>query len=208
MNVRSAPGQADRAGGAGGAALPAGPTVDDNQPVTPSDSPLPPGAEDPRGRDQDVRLDALVDAVRSYRNAEGSMRGRSRGSMHLGRTDMTALRLMLRAGQSGRPLTAAALARGLGISTAATTVLVDRLEKSGHAERRRSRTDGRSIEIWPSAAADEEVRSTMGPMHDRMIAVAGSLSQAECRVVRRFLEILAAELSELDVPSRTDPRVS
>jgi DNA-binding MarR family transcriptional regulator len=128
--------------------------------------------------------------------------------MHLGRTDMTALRLMLRAGQAGRPLTAAALARGLEISTAATTVLVDRLEKSGHAERRRSATDGRSIEIWPSAAADQEVRRTMGLMHERMMAVAGSLSQAECRVVRRFLEALAAELAELDFPPRTDTRPS
>jgi hypothetical protein len=38
--------------------------------------------------------------------------------------------------------------------------------------------------------------------------VAGSLSQAECRVVRRFLEALATELAELDFPPRTDTRPS
>ncbi len=86
------------------------------------------------------RRDDLVDAVCRYRDAEYSMRSRSRHSMHLGKTDMTALRLMLRAGRGGRPLSAAALASELSISTAATTVLVNRLEESSHAERRRSAT--------------------------------------------------------------------
>ena len=74
-------------------------------------------------RDADPVHD-LVDAVRRYRDAEKSMRSQSRDSMHLGKTDMTALRVMLRAGQAGQPLSAAALSRELGISSAATTVLI------------------------------------------------------------------------------------
>lgn len=153
----------------------------------------------------DARQDAggladLVDAVRCYRNAEGTMRSRSRDSMHLGKTDMTALRLMLLARQSGRPLSAVALSRELRISTAATTVLIDRLEKSGHAERRRSDSDGRSIEIWPTAATNEEVRSTMGALHERMMATAAALSPGEIDTIRRFLGSLGTAMSELDFP--------
>lgn len=145
-------------------------------------------------------LDDLVEAVRRYRNAEAFMRGRSRDSMHLGKTDMTALRLLLLARRSGRPLSAAALARELEISTAATTVLIDRLEKSGHAERRRSASDGRAIEIWPTAASDEEVRSTMGVMHERMMDIASALTPVESATIHRFLGALGLAMSELEFP--------
>ncbi|WP_049829612.1 MarR family winged helix-turn-helix transcriptional regulator [Arthrobacter sp. RIT-PI-e] len=144
--------------------------------------------------------EALVDAVRRYRNAETAMRGRSRDSMHLGRTDMAALRFLFRARQTGRPLNAAELARSLEISTAATTVLIDRLVGSGHAERHRSATDGRAIEIRPTASSDSEVRSTMGVLHERMMEVAGALSAGERRVVHAFLVGLGIALSDLDVP--------
>lgn len=137
----------------------------------------------------------LIEAVRRYRDAEGFMRGTSRDSMHLGKTDMTALRLMLRAGRSGTPLSAAALARQLEISTAATTVLVDRLEKSGHAERRRSATDRRAIEIWPTATTDDEVRSTMGVLHERMMGVAAALPARDCATIHRFLTRLGVAMS-------------
>ncbi|WP_146070867.1 MarR family winged helix-turn-helix transcriptional regulator [Arthrobacter sp. B1805] len=167
--------------------------------TTPSGAPSPVAGSD-EGRLGEGRLDELVDAVRRYRNAERFMRGQSRASMHLGRTDMTALRLMLHASQIGQPLTAAALARELDISTAATTVLIDRLEKSGHAERRRKGSDGRSIEIWPTATTDGEVRSTMGPMHERMLAIATDLSPQERLTVRRFLAALGSAMADLDVP--------
>ncbi|WP_104165774.1 MarR family winged helix-turn-helix transcriptional regulator [Arthrobacter sp. SX1312] len=165
--------------------------------------PAPAGAG--RGRaasagDADPVLD-LVDAVRRYRDAESSMRGQSRESMHLGRTDMTALRLMLRARQAGHPLSAAALSRELGISSAATTVLVDRLEQSGHAERRRSSTDGRAIEVWPTATTEHEVRSTMGTMHERMMQIASALPPEDCSTIHRFLDALGQAMTELDFPA-------
>ncbi len=128
------------------------------------------------------------------------MRGKSRDSMHLGKTDMAALRFLLRAGRSGRPLSAASLARDLEISTAATTVLIDRLEKTGHAERRPSATDRRAIEIWPTPTTDDEVRSTMGVLHERMMGIAGALSAEDRRTVRRFFESLGTALGELDFP--------
>lgn len=129
------------------------------------------------------------------------MRSQSRDSMHLGKTDMAALRFMLRAQQSGQPVSAAELARNLEISTAATTVLVDRLERSGHAERRRSSLDGRMIEIRPTATTDSEVRTTMGVLHERMISITAGLSAEERGTIHRFLAMLASTVSELDFPA-------
>lgn len=129
------------------------------------------------------------------------MRGQSRDSMHLGKTDMTALRSMLRAGQAGQPLNAAALSRELGISSAATTVLVDRLEQSGHAERRPSATDGRVIEVWPTATTENEVRSTMGTMHERMMRIAAALPPEDSSTIHRFLGALGQAMTELDFPA-------
>ncbi len=153
----------------------------------------------------DEHLEALTDALRRYRNAEIAMRGRSRDSMHLGRSDMTALRLLLQAGQTGRPLSPAVLARELGISTAATTVLVDRLTKSGHAERRPSPTDRRGVEIWPTATTDDEVRATMGAMHERMMSVVSVLSPEESGTIHRFLGSLGLAVSGLDFPAPAPP---
>ncbi|MDQ0735463.1 MarR family winged helix-turn-helix transcriptional regulator [Arthrobacter agilis] len=167
----------------------------------PTPSPAAPAAAGPGGHGPDAEhLEALTDAVRSYRTAEIAMRGRSRDSMHLGRSDMTALRLLLQAKRTGRPLSAAVLARELGISTAATTVLIDRLARSGHAERRASPTDRRGVEIWPTASTDEEVRSTMGALHERMMAVVTGLRPEEYAVIHRFLGSLGAAMAELDLP--------
>ncbi|MHA7210766.1 MarR family winged helix-turn-helix transcriptional regulator [Arthrobacter sp. MDT1-65] len=162
------------------------------------------GGPDTVGPDAE-HLEALIDAVRRYRNAEIAMRGRSRDSMHLGRSDMTALRLLLQAGRTGRPLSPAVLARELGISTAATTVLVDRLTKSGHAERRPSPADRRGVEIWPTATTDDEVRATMGAMHERMMSVVTALSPEESGTIHRFLGSLGLAMSELDFPAPAAP---
>ncbi|WP_434993977.1 MarR family winged helix-turn-helix transcriptional regulator [Arthrobacter sp. Ld5] len=155
----------------------------------------------PDGAERADPVHDLVDAIRRYRDAESSMRGQSRDSMHLGRTDMTALRVMLRAGQAGRPVSAAALSRELGISSAATTVLIDRLQRSGHAERRRNAADGRAIEIWPTATTEHEVRSTMGTMHERMMQVASALPPEDSATIHRFLVALSRALPDLEFPA-------
>ena len=186
--------------------------------MTPPDRPVPSApvttegrqdAEQPATQQPDAeRLEDLIDALRRYRTAEIAMRGRSRDSMHLGRSDMTALRLLLQAGRTGQPLSAAALARELGISTAATTVLIDRLAKSGHAERRPSPTDRRGVEVWPTATGDEQVRATMGVLHQRMMAVVSALTPGESAVIHRFLGDLGRAVSEFDVPTDSSGQVA
>jgi DNA-binding MarR family transcriptional regulator len=130
----------------------------------------------------------VLNALRRYRAAEVAMRRRTRNSMGMGETDLAALRFLLEADAQSRAVSPKELAVHLGISSASTTTLIDRLVKSGHVERTRHASDGRAIVLRATAMSDSEVRSTMGEMHNRMIEVTGELSPADSAVIAAFLE--------------------
>jgi DNA-binding MarR family transcriptional regulator len=130
----------------------------------------------------------VLNAFRKYRSAEVAMRKRTRDSMGMGETDLLALRYLLQAQQSDRFLSPRDLARVLGISSASVTVLIDRLVKSGHVERRSNPDDRRSIVVVATPGSDEEVRATLGVMHKRMMDAAEALTPEQAMVVHRFME--------------------
>jgi DNA-binding MarR family transcriptional regulator len=76
----------------------------------------------------------------------------------------------------------------LGISPAATTELVDRLERAGHVLRRRDEVDRRRVRLSPSPSAITEVLGQLMPLLDRLDAVAEQLSDEDRAAVRRYLE--------------------
>ena len=129
----------------------------------------------------------VLNLLRRYRAADQEMRRRTRDSMGMGETDLLALRFVLKAEREGALLTPGMLAKRIGISTASTTVLIDRLERSGHLARKPHPTDRRSLVVVSTTGSDAEVRETLGRMHRSMIDVADSLGPDELRVVARFL---------------------
>ncbi|WP_400994572.1 MarR family winged helix-turn-helix transcriptional regulator [Agromyces sp. GXQ0307] len=105
----------------------------------------------------------------------------------MGETDLLAIRHLLKREGEGRTVSPKDLAAYLGISSASTTVLIDRLVRSGHVERRPHPTDRRALVIAPTIASDDEVRATLGDMHRRMIEVAEGLEPDEAVAVLDFL---------------------
>ena len=147
----------------------------------------------------DERLDppaAVLHALRSYRAAEVATRRSTRDSMGMGETDLLALRYLLRAQATGERVGPKDLSRTLGITTASTTSLIDRLVGSGHVRREPHPTDRRSLVIVPTAVTDSEVRATLGEMHRRMLAVAEQLSAEESRIIVGFLRRMTEALNE------------
>ncbi len=140
----------------------------------------------------------VLSALRRYRAAESAMRRRTRDSMGMGETDLLAIRFLLHAQRTGRAVSPKDLAARLGISSASTTVLVDRLVASGHVERRPHPTDRRALVIVPTRTSDSEVRATLGAMHDRMMHVAESLQPEEAAVVIAFFERMRDVVDEVD----------
>ena len=143
---------------------------------------------------------AVLTALRDYRAAEAAMRRRTRSAMRMGETDLLAIRFLLKAQAADRIVSPKDLAAHLSISTASTTVLIDRLARSGHVERRPHPTDRRALVIAPTINSDDEVRATLGDMHRRMIEVAESLSVEQAATVLGFLDRMREAVDSVPKP--------
>jgi DNA-binding MarR family transcriptional regulator len=140
----------------------------------------------------------LLQAFRLYRAAEVAMRRRTRQSMAMGENDLLTLRYLLKAEREGRLVSPAELARYLGVSTASTTAIIDRLERSRHVRRDPHPTDRRSIVLHPTAETDDEVRRTLGAMHSRMLEAVSAMTPDETRIVIECLGRLQSALDEVE----------
>lgn len=135
--------------------------------------------------DRRVRSKAVLEALRVYRAAEMAMRRRTRESMSMGENELLVLRYLLR--EPGRRVRPGELTKYLGLSTASTTALLDRLEKSGHVTRAANPDDRRSIFIQATDRAHTDVRRTLGNMHDRMLGAVIDMTPEESAIVVAFL---------------------
>jgi DNA-binding MarR family transcriptional regulator len=118
--------------------------------------------------------------------------------MGMGETDLLALRYLLRAQAAGKAAVPKDLSQFLGITSASTTSLIDRLVASGHVRREAHPSDRRSVVVVPTVESDAEVRETLGAMHRRMMSVAEGLSADEARTVIDFLQRMTDALSVRD----------
>ncbi|WP_292718549.1 MarR family transcriptional regulator [Microbacterium sp. 13-71-7] len=134
----------------------------------------------------------LMAALHAWHAAAERMSAASRRYMNLNQNDMRAVRFMIAAENAGEVATARALADHLGISSAATTKMLDRLERGGHIIRRPHPADRRAIALQVTPSTRRAAREGVGRLHARRFDVAARMSSDERRTVIRFLEELAA----------------
>lgn len=150
--------------------------------------------------DDDVsQVVRVMESLRGWHEAARRMSEASERYMKLNHTDMRALRFLIAAHNQGAVATPGALATYLGISSAATTKLLDRLERGGHIIRAQHPTDRRAIALEVTDHTRRDARETVGRQHARRFAVAAALQPAERETVIRFLDALAAS-GEADDP--------
>lgn len=133
----------------------------------------------------------LLEAVRRFRRSDQEMRRRMAAQMGMNVADMRALQLVIAAERSGATVTPTDVSVELGVSTAATTKLLDRLTASGHLVREPHPTDRRALALRATAHAHAEVRDRLGPMHAAMADAARAVPMGERAVVIGFLEAMA-----------------
>src|ERR1700684_1985202 len=104
-------------------------------------------------------------------------------SLGLNTTDLAALRLL-----GDTSLSASELGTQLGLTGAAMTALVDRLEKAGYVERERSTVDRRRVAIHALPKRLREIESLYLGQGARMQTLLSNYSAEEFRVVTDFLE--------------------
>ncbi|MCB9690917.1 MAG: MarR family transcriptional regulator [Alphaproteobacteria bacterium] len=105
-------------------------------------------------------------------------------------TDTKALDLLMEQG----PLSPSELARAVGLTTASTTALIDRLEARDLVERQPDPDDRRRVRVVVRPTALETVGHHLGPFLAELQALCESYSDDELAVVTRFMDA-AAELA-------------
>jgi DNA-binding MarR family transcriptional regulator len=140
---------------------------------------------------------SVLEALHVYRAAEAAMRRRTGIAMGLGENDLLALRFLLDNHASGRITAAKDITQYLGISSASTTVLLQRLETGGFIERRPSSVDRRSIEIYPTAAAEGDTGPMLAIAQQEMVGSTETLTPDEARVVTKFLDLMRETVDKI-----------
>ena len=85
------------------------------------------------------------------------------------------------------PMGPVELAKALGVTSAASSGVVDRLVARGHAERHPHGQDGRRTEVVVTESGRREVFALLAPMFARLAEVDSSLDDDERDVVERYL---------------------
>jgi DNA-binding MarR family transcriptional regulator len=130
-------------------------------------------------------------ALTRYRAADDEMRTRARQSTGLTDNELRIIQLLVEAATADRHVTPTDIAKHLGITSASTTALLDRLERSGAVHRAPHPSDRRSLRITVTDRATENLRSTLTAFDVQTRRVAESLSESDARAVADYLERLA-----------------
>lgn len=105
--------------------------------------------------------------------------------MHV--TDVRALICLLDAERAGADPTAGFLGAGLGLNSAGTTGVIDRLERLGLVSRVRDAKDRRRVLLRVEDRAKALGWSYFGPLIDRAVGVLSGFDERQTAAVRLFL---------------------
>lgn len=114
--------------------------------------------------------------------------------MDMNVSDLQALQFVIAAEGQAALATPRALSQYLGISSASTTKLLDRLTASGHLERHPHPTDRRALVLTCTAHAHDEIHARLARMHARMREIAEAVPVESRKAVVDFLTAMADQL--------------
>ncbi|MGH3688669.1 MAG: MarR family winged helix-turn-helix transcriptional regulator [Microbacterium sp.] len=142
----------------------------------------------------------LMESLAGLREAEQTLSQASRRYMRLNETDMRALHYLIVCANRDLVATPGGIAHHLGVSTAATTKLLDRLEQGGHIRRAPHPTDRRALQISITSETRHAAMETVGRQQAKRFYAAARLTPAERDVVIRFLTDMTEEITLRDEP--------
>lgn len=137
----------------------------------------------------------LLEGLRAHGIAFNELGRRLGAQAGLHVTDASALVEILGAQDSGRPLTQTQLSQRIGLTTAATSSLLNRLEAAGHVRRFRDSADRRLVTLHSTDSAEALVDRFFDPLVMRMSALADTYSPQELAAFTRFLEEICGTMS-------------
>ena len=141
---------------------------------------------------REMRLMSSFDSLFSQAVAE-------RVGMH--QTDIETMDLLNTLG----PMTAGELSERTGLTSGATTRLIDRLERVGYVRRCADEADRRCVVIEPVHENLEKLGSLFQPMADAMAELWSRLSENELDVIIEFVRRNNAVVADINARMRAEP---
>lgn len=136
----------------------------------------------------------LVHLARAHEAATNAFDEVAYGKLGINRTDGRCLDIV---GNQG-PMTAGRLAELSGLTTAAVTAVLDRLERAGYARRVRDERDRRQVIVELTPLLTERAEQIWGPLAKEGMAQLGRMSVEELRTVMNYFR-LGRDLNERHV---------
>lgn len=139
------------------------------------------------------RLDELIRrlglSLHSFMNEQARLR-------NVPATDTHAMGVLLAAARNGRRLTAGDISYQLGLSAAATTSLIQRLNQRGWVSVRRDPEDARHVSISPRAKMRTRSSTEFSPLLDAYRRVYSDYQPAQLELLADLLDKLAIATEE------------
>ncbi|MEU5860727.1 MULTISPECIES: MarR family transcriptional regulator [unclassified Nonomuraea] len=136
--------------------------------------------------DQDAGM-RLVHLLRAVTVELDRMGERFAADNALHPTDVRALICLLDAARTGTPATPGTLGAHLGLNSAGTTAVVDRLERLGHVRRERDTQDRRRVLLKVDESAVTLGWTFFGPLIHEIVTLMGRYDTTEQATIERFL---------------------
>ncbi|MFC7464191.1 MarR family winged helix-turn-helix transcriptional regulator [Brachybacterium sp. GCM10030252] len=147
----------------------------------------------------------VMDALAEWQEASRLLAKISARYMRLNETDMRAIRVIMRAQQRGEIVTPKDVSHDVGISSASTTKLVDRLVDGGHLTRTEHPSDRRTTQIRVTESTRRSARATVGRQHSRRFAAAAAMTPSERDILIRFFRaMIRADAPHRDLLNASD----
>jgi DNA-binding MarR family transcriptional regulator len=135
---------------------------------------------------RDELLWRVISAARTAEAAVDRFDGLAAEALGINRTDSRCLDIVDNAGGS---ITAGRLAELSGLTTAAVTAVVDRLEAKGYVRRVRDEQDRRRVLVEHTPLLRERVERIWGPLGEEGAGLVGQFSEDGLRAVIDYFEI-------------------
>ena len=136
-------------------------------------------------------VDELLHLARAHEAANDAFDEVAREKLGINRTDLRCLNIIDNSG----PMTAGRLAELSGLTTAAVTSVLDRLERAGYARRVRDQPDRRQVMVEVTPLLAERATPIWGPLGEEARSTLSRMSAEELRALIDFYR-LGIELNE------------
>jgi DNA-binding MarR family transcriptional regulator len=140
---------------------------------------------------RDRLIEQILDELLMMGGDADRLTGAAAAFNQLNRTDLRALQALREGG-----LTAGALARSLGVTSGATTRVIDSLVASGHVVRVPDRSDRRRVLVQLTPGAMRSVELTFDGLRADARRLLGRYGDSELETLARFLADVRALVAE------------